>query len=62
MVRKERLEFTRREALEPKASVSTDSTSPASGVGVGARDRDNRNQNPGLYQLRDTHNNKLQYM
>ena len=44
MVRKERLELSRREALEPKSSVSTNSTTPASGVGDGARTRDNRNQ------------------
>ena len=29
MVRKERLELSRREALEPKSSVSTNSTTPA---------------------------------
>ena len=51
MVRKERLELSRREALEPKSSVSTNSTTPASGVGDGARTHDNRNHNPGLYQL-----------
>jgi hypothetical protein len=55
MVRKERLELSRREALEPKSSVSTNSTTPASGVGDGARTRDNRNHNPGLYQLSYAH-------
>ena len=60
MVRKERLELSRREALEPKSSVSTNSTTPASGVGDGARTRDNRNHNPGLYQLSYAHHNKLQ--
>ncbi len=30
LVRKERLELSRREALEPKSSVSTNSTTPAS--------------------------------
>eukprot|EP00055_Hartaetosiga_balthica_P009407 m.37426 g.37426 ORF g.37426 m.37426 type:complete len:54 (+) comp6729_c0_seq2:31-192(+) len=35
MVRKERLELSRREALEPKSSVSTNSTTPASGVDDG---------------------------
>jgi hypothetical protein len=62
MVRKERLELSRREALEPKSSVSTNSTTPASGVGDGARTRDNRNHNPGLYQLSYAHHNKLQYI
>jgi hypothetical protein len=57
MVRKERLELSRREALEPKSSVSTNSTTPASGVGDGARTRDNRNHNPGLYQLSYAHHN-----
>ena len=32
MVRKERLELSRREALEPKSSVSTNSTTPANFV------------------------------
>ena len=32
MVRKERLELSRREALEPKSSVSTNSTTPANKV------------------------------
>ncbi len=35
MVRKERLELSRREALEPKSSVSTNSTTSASGVDDG---------------------------
>ncbi len=55
MVRKERLELSRREALEPKSSVSTNSTTPASGVNDGARTHDNRNHNPGLYQLSYAH-------
>jgi hypothetical protein len=60
LVRKERLELSRRKALEPKSSVSTNSTTPASGVGDGVRTRDNRNHNPGLYQLSYAHHNKLQ--
>ena len=51
MVRKERLELSRLATLEPKSSVSTNSTTPASGARNGARTRDNRNHNPGLYQL-----------
>jgi hypothetical protein len=62
MVRKERLELSHLTALEPKSSVSTNSTTPASGVGDGARTRDNRNHNPGLYQLSYAHHNKLQYI
>ena len=64
MVRKERLELSRREALEPKSSVSTNFTTSAicaktqiicNGVGDGARTHDHRNHNPGLYQLSYTH-------
>jgi hypothetical protein len=58
MVRKERLELSRREALEPKSSVSTNSTTPASGVDDGARTHDHRNHNPGLYQLSYAHHCK----
>ena len=55
MVRKEKLELSRREALEPKSSVSTNSTTPASGVDDGARTHDRRNHNPELYQLSYAH-------
>ena len=55
MVRKERLELSRREALEPKSSVYTNFTTSASGVDDGARTHDNRNHNPGLYQLSYAH-------
>jgi hypothetical protein len=56
MVRKERLELSRRKALEPKSSVSTNfTTSAESGVDDGARTHDNRNHNPGLYQLSYAH-------
>ncbi len=41
MVRKERLELSRREALEPKSSVSTNSTTPAE-RGGGRRDSNPR--------------------
>ena len=37
MVRKERLELSRREALEPKSSVSTNSTTSAYGLQWGGR-------------------------
>ena len=56
LVRKERLELSRREALEPKSSVSTNSTTSAkSGVDDGTWTHDNRNHNPGLYQLSYAH-------
>ena len=56
MVRKERLELSRREALEPKSSVSTNSTTSAeNGVDDGIWTHDNRNHNPGLYQLSYAH-------
>ena len=70
MVRKERLELSRREALEPKSSVSTNSTTPAlperivslvrlinrkNGVDDGVRTHDRRNHNPELYQLSYAH-------
>ena len=51
MVRKERLELSRREALEPKSSVSTNFTTSASGVTEGDRTLDHRNHNPALYRL-----------
>ena len=60
MVRKERLELSRREALEPKSSVSTNFTTSAhinalNGVDNGARTHDRRNHNPELYQLSYAH-------
>jgi hypothetical protein len=70
MVRKERLELSRREALEPKSSVSTNSTTfagmgtlgPATGrngVDDGTRTHDRRDHNPLLYQLSYAHHNLL---
>ncbi len=56
MVRLERLELSRREALEPKSSVSTNFTTTAAfGVDDGTRTHDDWNHNPGLYQLSYTH-------
>ena len=69
MVRKERLELSRLAALEPKSSVSTNSTTSAyrsmphkvwhkpdiNGVGEGARTLDRRNHNPELCQLSYAH-------
>lgn len=71
MVRTERLELSRLAALEPKSSVSTNSTTSAVklhtktpgvnlapskyGVDDGDRTHDNRSHNPVLYQLSYAH-------